>query len=56
MAGLVSEKIGLPTKIAAPSVGENTLGLILTNTNAEMRPDNIAEIAPAVLNRFQKIV
>lgn len=56
MAGLVSGKIGVPVIIAAPASGFITLGLIETRTNAEIKPVKIAEMAPVVLNFFQKIV
>ena len=52
-AGLSSGKIGFPTNRAAPSTGENTLGLIETRTNAEISPDSSAQTAPDVLKRFQ---
>src|SRR5699024_9745706 len=56
IAGLSIGNIGSPTNNAAPSTGENTLGLIETRMSAESKPVNKADMAPAVLKRFQYTV
>src|SRR5699024_18655 len=56
IAGFSIGKIGSPTNNAAPSTGENTLGLIDTRIKADNNPVKSAVTAPVVLKRFQYTV
>lgn len=56
MPGLASGNNGSPTNIAAPSTGDQTLGLRNTSNKELTSPTNMPVTAPVVLKRFQNTV